>query len=399
MSAAYSDAILSSVTPSHAAEIVRRRINQAETLNSQLADYVSERSAIEKEYAERLQALNDKYEPTDEALGILRPVWKTVSQTVGESAVAAQQFGEKLQTLVAQTFREYESTEDWVELKKMHESMTELARKMDEADEETRAKMLHAFRSKHKPSDESRIAWSTQAPVILEKVQHMDEARLGLIKQNLTSVQTMQVDKASVTLTLAEKSLDSILSLEPRDVIKTFAAEVTAGVLGTGHEVPIDTSNTVYTTNPEDEKNYRAFGTYDNQVGPTTGDEDFQAFGYRNKGPAEDPNVTKDKQSKYANTVYTTRHESEKEYQQFGGKHQNVVTAETARLPQEYDAFGAPINPSAPSSGRATPRHSQSKNHSKEHLNQLSPQSTSSDRSIIKDAVTSLFSKHHKHHA
>ncbi|KAK9480195.1 Muniscin C-terminal mu homology domain-containing protein [Lipomyces japonicus] len=68
--------------------------------------------------------------------------------------------------------------------------------------------------------------WDSQAPLVFEKLQNIDESRLVFLKDVLTTYQTSEVDKAQKVVSLCEGNLNTLLSFDPRDEIKTFSVQI-----------------------------------------------------------------------------------------------------------------------------------------------------------------------------
>ncbi|KAK9460582.1 Muniscin C-terminal mu homology domain-containing protein [Lipomyces oligophaga] len=87
------------------------------------------------------------------------------------------------------------------------------------------SKKLFGSRNADQSAD-TAAEWNSRAPLVLEKLQSLDEARLIMLKDLLTRYQTSEVDKAQRTVSLCEKNLNELLSFEPQDEIKMFAVQI-----------------------------------------------------------------------------------------------------------------------------------------------------------------------------
>ena len=71
--------------------------------------------------------------------------------------------------------------------------------------------------------------WTSQAPFVFEKLQAIDESRLNHLRDVLTQFQTHEVDQVERNRETAEKTLNTLLSVETADEIHTFAARTSGG--------------------------------------------------------------------------------------------------------------------------------------------------------------------------
>ncbi|MBE7181517.1 MAG: hypothetical protein INR71_09980, partial [Terriglobus roseus] len=77
---------------------------------------------------------------------------------------------------------------------------------------------------------ESAIAqWESQAPYVFEKLQAVDESRLNNLRDLLTQFQTHEVDQVERSRITAEDCLNSLLTIETADEIKTFQLKTLQG--------------------------------------------------------------------------------------------------------------------------------------------------------------------------
>lgn len=77
--------------------------------------------------------------------------------------------------------------------------------------------------------DNARSQWDSQAPFVFEKLQQVDESRLNHLRDILTQFQTHEVDHVERIRQSTENTLNSILSIETADEIKTWALRTTRG--------------------------------------------------------------------------------------------------------------------------------------------------------------------------
>ncbi|CAN6674642.1 hypothetical protein TRVA0_059S00386 [Trichomonascus vanleenenianus] len=226
----YTNAILSSVPPVAAADIVRDRLNRAKALNEEIADWARERARIENNYAAELEKLSRRATPSSGLLGSLSPTWTLVVASVEQSASSAKVFSHKLHAEIESPLRNFSSrSNQFQDVKQLQEGLTQLARQLVHAEE----KLQHQRGNEEHQIQlaESRSSWESQAPYLTEQLEVVDEARLVLVKDSLTRMQTLEVDRAQGSIKEAEKSLNSILSFEPYEDMNSFASKVASGAL------------------------------------------------------------------------------------------------------------------------------------------------------------------------
>lgn len=68
--------------------------------------------------------------------------------------------------------------------------------------------------------------WDSQAPYVFETLQALDEARLNHLRDVLTQLQTHETDQIERNRIAAEQCLNTLLTVETADEIKTFSLRI-----------------------------------------------------------------------------------------------------------------------------------------------------------------------------
>ncbi|KAK9367228.1 Muniscin C-terminal mu homology domain-containing protein [Lipomyces kononenkoae] len=132
-------------------------------------------------------------------------------------------------------------------MRAIQENLSRVAREIESAEDKVdkyKKKGSSKIAGAHQNVNNAIAEWDSQAPLVFEKLQVIDEARLLMLKDVLTRYETSEVDKAQRVVTLCEENLNALLSFDPQDEIKVYALQIqTNGVPRTArtssrHPVP-----------------------------------------------------------------------------------------------------------------------------------------------------------------
>ncbi|KAK9324791.1 Muniscin C-terminal mu homology domain-containing protein [Lipomyces orientalis] len=229
----YADKILSSLPPADAVTVLRDRLGSASRANEEIAEWIDERYRIEQQYASALARLSTRSIPTDIAtagLGTFVEVWSKFLESTSALAGASQSFANKLSTEIVGPVRSYaNSNQDWAEMRAIQENLSSVAREIESAEdkvEKYKKKGSSKIAGAHQNVNNAVAEWDSQAPLVFEKLQGIDEARLVMLKDVLTRYETSEVDKAQRAVSLCEENLNSLLSFDPQDEIKMYGLQI-----------------------------------------------------------------------------------------------------------------------------------------------------------------------------
>ncbi|KAK9390618.1 Muniscin C-terminal mu homology domain-containing protein [Lipomyces mesembrius] len=122
-------------------------------------------------------------------------------------------------------------------MRAIQENLASVAREIESAEdkvEKYKKKGSSKISGAHQNVNNAVAEWDSQAPLVFEKLQGIDEARLVMLKDVLTRYETSEVDKAQRVVSLCEGNLNSLLSFDSQDEIKVYALQIqTNGVART----------------------------------------------------------------------------------------------------------------------------------------------------------------------
>jgi F-BAR domain only protein len=130
---------------------------------------------------------------------------------------------------VENPLKSYSNATDFAQLPQFEGNLLSLA----EAHETTRQKSEKAKskgkakkqEEKAREENDARALWETESPLILEKLQTIDEARLVLLKDLFVKSMMMDIETSQSSVSDAEGVVNSLLSLNPAKEIEVFVAQ------------------------------------------------------------------------------------------------------------------------------------------------------------------------------
>lgn len=230
----YSESILANNAPVKAVDIMRNRLNGAKLLNDDIADWLRERVRIEEHYANELNKLSKKGLGTSSAnLGTLAEAWNEIVHGLRENSKASESYARRLRGDIEQPIKNFsQKSTAWSDLRTTHDDLSTLAKQFMESEAAlTKAKRKSQVKAGPAYSHLNQIQsqWESQAPLIFDQFETVDEARLAFLKDSLTSFQTMEIDKAQTGTKAGERCLNALLTYEPKDEIQSFVANTVVG--------------------------------------------------------------------------------------------------------------------------------------------------------------------------
>lgn len=235
-SAEYANALLPNYTPTKSVDIIRERLNGAKQLNDAIAEWIHERAEIEDRYAQDLEKLARKKlqigntksaQLQEQVLGTFAQPWADIVSSVQANSQASSALAQKLKADIESPIRKYSSSNSqWGDVRQVHDGLMAIADKLD-------TKNSKKDSGAGSRLQETRSQWENQAPYAFGQFQKVDVARLVFLKDALTRYQTLESDRAQVGEKESEKVLNSILSFEPIEDIRSFSARIVSGDLET----------------------------------------------------------------------------------------------------------------------------------------------------------------------
>ncbi|KAK9245041.1 Muniscin C-terminal mu homology domain-containing protein [Lipomyces tetrasporus] len=114
-------------------------------------------------------------------------------------------------------------------MRAIQENLSSVAREIESAEdkvEKYKKKGSAKIAGAHQNVNNAVAEWDSQAPLVFEKLQGIDEARLVMLKDVLTRYETSEVDKAQRVVSLCEENLNLLLSFDPQDEIKMYGLQI-----------------------------------------------------------------------------------------------------------------------------------------------------------------------------
>ncbi|PYH48362.1 uncharacterized protein BP01DRAFT_388993 [Aspergillus saccharolyticus JOP 1030-1] len=230
-------ALLASLQPSQATNVLNERIRTINKINADIADWLQERRRIEEVYAQGLRKLAHRPQlDNGAALGIFQIPWQRIVGATESIALSHETFAQKIDEDVERPLRDYNSKSrelssmpgiqsDLAALAKNYETAQKKVEKAREKGPKGADKLASAVAA----AEEISQQWDSRAPFVFEQLQAADEGRLNHLRDVLTQLQTHESDQVERSRQAAESCLNVLLNVETADEIKTFAAKVNGG--------------------------------------------------------------------------------------------------------------------------------------------------------------------------
>lgn len=162
---------------------------------------------------------------------ILSAPWTSLVDGVATLANSHHTLAQKIEADVETPLRDFHSTNKEVTtMATIQGALLSISRDIDHA--QKRADKLHdkgtrALNDKvanaSSDLDNARAQWDSQAPYVFENLQAIDETRMTLLRDVLTQFQTHETDQIERDRLAVEHSLNTLVTVETVDEIKTFA--------------------------------------------------------------------------------------------------------------------------------------------------------------------------------
>jgi len=155
--------------------------------------------------------------------------WEQIKLHIGRVASSHSTFARRIGTELENPLRSFSTTSDFAQTPQFESNLMSLA----ESHEKTREKSEKAkSKGKAKKQEEkvreendARALWETESPLILEKMQSIDESRMILLKDIFVKCMMMEVENSQQSMSEAEGIMNSLLSLTPAKEVEAFAAQ------------------------------------------------------------------------------------------------------------------------------------------------------------------------------
>lgn len=233
-------ALLESLQPGQAVNVLHDRMKHVSKLNSDIADWLQERRRVEEVYVQGLRKLAHKQPPDEPSeLGIFLTPWQKIVSATEALADSHHQLAQKIEVDVERPLRDFATTNREMQaMSTISGNLAAMAKEIDntrkKADKlKDKGAKAAAGKVANATSDMENAAsqWDSQAPYVFEKLQAVDESRLNHLRDVLTQFQTHEVDQVERNRISAEETLNVLLNVETVDEIKAFSLKTQSGKL------------------------------------------------------------------------------------------------------------------------------------------------------------------------
>ncbi|KAI9040857.1 uncharacterized protein KD926_007665 [Aspergillus affinis] len=230
-------ALLASLQPSQATNVLNDRVRIINRVNTDIADWLQERRRVEEAYAQGLRKLATRPQlDNGAALGIFQIPWQRIINAAEIVASSHEVFAQKIEDDVERPLKEFNTKNrelasmpgiqnDIAGLAKNLEASSKKVDKAREKGPKGADKLAGAIAA----AEEVRQQWDSRAPFVFEQLQAADESRLNHLRDVLTQLETHETDQVERCRQAAESCLNVLLNVETADEIKTFAAKMNGG--------------------------------------------------------------------------------------------------------------------------------------------------------------------------
>ncbi|EGC43660.1 fes/CIP4 homology domain-containing protein [Histoplasma capsulatum var. duboisii H88] len=246
-------AIVPSLSPTHASSVLTERIRLINKINSDIADWLSERRRVEDAYVLGLRRLARRpLQDGSAALGVFQTPWQRILAATEILAESHETLSHAIEVDVERPLKEYASrNSDMKSLSTMQQELSNLAKEVESA--KKKADKLKDKGPKAAAKNSSAVSaaqemaqqWESRAPFVFEQLQAVDEHRLNHLRDLLTQYETHESDHIERTRRSTESCLNALLNVQTDEEIRAFMTKVTGG-----RALVSRTSNAPATTSP-----------------------------------------------------------------------------------------------------------------------------------------------------
>ena len=166
--------------------------------------------------------------------------WEQIKLHIGKVASSHAALARRVGSELEAPLRSFSASSDFGQVSPLESNLSSLA----DAHETTRQKSEKAkSKGKSKKQEEkareendARALWETESPLILEKIQTIDEARMILLKDIFVKCMMLEVETSQSSISEAEGIMNSLLSLTPSKEIESFVAQQKSAPIPATHE-------------------------------------------------------------------------------------------------------------------------------------------------------------------
>ncbi|KKZ65152.1 hypothetical protein EMCG_09019 [[Emmonsia] crescens] len=247
-----------SLTPTQASAVLTERIRLISKINSDIADWLSERRRVEDAYVLGLRKLARRpQQDGSAALGVFQTPWQRILSATELLAESHETLSQEIEADVERPLKEYASrNNDMQSMSTMQHDLANLAKELESAKKkadklkEKGPKAAAKTSSAVSAAQEMAQQWESRAPFVFEQLQAVDEHRLNHLRDVLTQYETHEVDQMERTRQSAESCLNALLNVQTDEEIRAFTTKVTGGRAPVSRTTTTTTTHASATTSP-----------------------------------------------------------------------------------------------------------------------------------------------------
>ncbi|KAI1330879.1 Muniscin C-terminal mu homology domain-containing protein [Xylariaceae sp. FL0255] len=230
-------AMLASLQPAQAVNVLTDRFKRITKVNNEIADWLQERRRVEEQYAQGLKRLIQFRIPNAQSdLGTFQVQWDRILQSVESVAASHHALAVNIEKEVETPLRMFEMKKEMQNMQTIQGNLQKVAKELEEAQEKS-DKLTKKGNKASAQKVELAVGklesatnqWESQAPYVFESLQALDESRMNQLRDCLTQYGTFEGEQAQRRQTDAETVLNSLLDYNTTSEIQSFASRVTAG--------------------------------------------------------------------------------------------------------------------------------------------------------------------------
>ncbi|PGH03739.1 hypothetical protein GX51_03883 [Blastomyces parvus] len=247
-------AIVAAVAPTQASNVLTERIRLISKINSDIADWLSERRRVEDAYVLGLRRLARRQsQEASAALGVFHTPWQRILTATESLAESHETLSHGIEADVERPLKEYASkNNDMQSMSTMQQDLANLAKELESAKKKADKLKDKGPKAAAKTSSAVSAAqevaqqWESRAPFVFEQLQAVDEHRLNHLRDVLTQYETHEADHIERMRRSTESCLNALLNVQTDEEIRAFTTKVTGG------RAPVSrtTTNAAATTSP-----------------------------------------------------------------------------------------------------------------------------------------------------
>ncbi|EEQ84244.2 hypothetical protein RJZ56_003089 [Blastomyces dermatitidis] len=230
-------AIVASLTPTQASAVLTERIRLISKINSDIADWLSERRRVEDAYFLGLRRLARRQsQDASAALGVFQTPWQRILTATESLAESHETLSHGIEADVERPLKEYATrNNDMQSISTMQQDLANLAKELESAKKKADKLKDKGPKAAAKTSSAVLAAqevaqqWESRAPFVFEQLQAVDEHRLNHLRDVLTQFQTHEADHIERTRRYTESCLNALLNVQTDEEITAFTTKVTGG--------------------------------------------------------------------------------------------------------------------------------------------------------------------------